>query len=114
MGDLIEISDQARVELVRDAVEVRMDRDRLARQVRDLQRLLDDPDVVGGPHDPLLWRIWQDRAVLAEQRLDLCGSALAHADRALRAVLVDPGSSAAHRALASYRRARGEFDRPRR
>lgn len=109
MGEPSSISDRARDELVRDAVRVRIERDRLARQVQELQRLLDGPESVGGPHDVMLWQIWHDRALAAEVSLDRCGSALAHADRAIRA-LVDGVPSAA-RAVASYRQARAGFDR---
>lgn len=114
MGDArVKISDKARDELVRDAVDVKVERDRLRRQVDELQRLLDEPDLVGGPHDVMLWRIWQTKATDAEAALDRCGTALAHADRALRAVLANPRAQATTRALLDYKRARTDLERGR-
>jgi hypothetical protein len=114
MGDAsVKISDKARDELVSEAVDVKVERDRLRHQLRELQRLLDEPDVVGGPHDVMLWRVWHQKATETAAALDRCGTALAHADRALRAVLANPDAPATSKALLDYKRARIDLERGR-
>lgn len=98
------VSDAARDELVREAVETKIDRDRWRRRAEELQRVLDGP---GDDHDLLLWRIWHDRATEAAERIEQLGTVVALADRAVRAVVKD-GSLAdreTQRSLLDYRRA---------
>ena len=107
------VADSARDELVADAVATKLDRDRWRRHAMELQRRLDGDGGVVDAHDVLLWRLWHDRAVAATARAEGLGTALAMADRAVRALVADPAMAKADtaRAVLAFKRAMGEVAR---